>query len=135
MAKIVFVTQRRSGGQDPRTRALEAQGHKVTELRNSLQCMETMANNPPNLLLLDVLIEGRNGFDVTRQVRALYPAEQVPIILCSDVYRGRLFREEAMNAGAQRFLLTPIDMEELLKDVKTLTYAASKSQENETRVA
>jgi PleD family two-component response regulator len=134
MAKIVFVTQRRSAGQDPRTRALEAQGHKVTELKNSLQCMEQIANNPPNLLLLDVLIEGRNGFEVTRQVRALYPAEQVPIILCSDVYRGRLFREEAMNSGAQRFLLTPIDMEELVKDVKTLTYASSK-QENETRVA
>ena len=132
MARIVFVTQRRSGGQDPRTRALEAKGYKVTELRNSLQCMEQIANNPPNLLLLDVLIEGRNGFEVARQVRALYPSDQVPIILCSDVYRGRLFREEAMNAGAQRFLLTPIDMDELLKDVRTLTAAA---RADETKVA
>ena len=80
MKEIVFVTQRRSGP-DPRTQMLESAGYKVTEFRNSLECMEHIAEKPPNLLLLDVLIEGRNGFEVAKQVRALFPAEQVPVIL------------------------------------------------------
>ena len=124
MKEIVFVTQRRSGP-DPRTQILESAGYKVTEFRNSLDCMEHLSQQTPQLLMLDILIEGRNGFEVCRQVRNLFPAEQLPVILCSDVYRGRLFREEAANAGAQRFVLTPIDMDALLDDVSVLTQSAA----------
>ena len=124
MKEIVFVTQRRSGP-DPRTQILESAGYKVTEFRNSLECMEYLSQQTPQLLMLDILIDGRNGFEICRQVRNLFPAEQLPIILCSDVYRGRLFREESANAGAQRFVLTPIDMDALLDDVHALTQAAA----------
>ena len=124
MKEILFVTQRRSGP-DPRTQILESAGYKVTEFRNSLDCMEHLSQQTPQLLMLDILIEGRNGFEVCRQVRNLFPAEQLPVILCSDVYRGRLFREEAANAGAQRFVLTPIDMDALLDDVSVLTQSAA----------
>jgi DNA-binding response OmpR family regulator len=123
MKEIVFVTQRRSGP-DPRTQILESAGYKVTEFRNSLDCMEYLSQQTPQLLMLDILIEGRNGFEVCRQVRTLFSTE-LPIILCSDVYRGRLFREESANAGAQRFVLTPIDMDALLDDVRALTQAAT----------
>jgi len=124
MKEIVFVSQRRSGP-DPRTQILESAGYKVTEFRNSLECMEYLSQQTPQLLMLDILIEGRNGFEICRQVRNLFTAEQLPVILCSDVYRGRLFREEAANAGAQRFVLTPIDMDALLGDVHELTQAAA----------
>jgi chemotaxis family two-component system response regulator PixH len=83
--------------------------------------MEAIADSPPHLLILDVLIDGRNGFEVCRQVRGLLPPDRLPIILCSDVYRSSVFRREATDAGAQFYLLTPIDMDELMKHVRALT--------------
>ena len=123
MKRILLVSQK-SSGPDPRKHLLESAGYAVKVLHDSQECMESVAENPPSLLVLDILIDGRNGFDVCRQLRKLMSADRLPIILCSDVYRSSVFRREATDAGSQVYLLTPIDPDELIKYVQELTQRA-----------
>ena len=52
--------------------------------------------------------------------RRAIPAETLPIILCTSIYRSRIYREEALAAGAQRYLLRPIHPNDLLREASTL---------------
>jgi DNA-binding response OmpR family regulator len=72
---------------------------------------------PPSLVLLDVLLEGKNGFDAAREIGARCEERAFPIVLCSHVYRTRPFREEALRCGAQDYLLLPMAPDEFLRRV------------------
>jgi chemotaxis family two-component system response regulator PixH len=124
MTRILLVSQK-CAGPDPRKHILESNGYSVTLVHDSQLCMDAIADSPPRLLILDVLIDGRNGFEVCRLVRGLLPADRLPIILCSDVYRSSVFRREASDVGAQLYMLTPIDMDELMKHVHSLTHGVA----------
>ncbi len=91
---------------------LEMAGYNVELLQSGEQCVQRLAKGLPSLVLIDVLVEGRNGFEVTRALRKQFTAEQLPVILCSTVYRSRVYREEAMLAGAQLYVLKPIKLDD-----------------------
>jgi len=69
----------------------------------------------PSLVLIDVLLEGRNGFEATRTISQTLPERSFPVILCSNIYRPRPFREEALRAGASDYLLLPMATDEFLR--------------------
>lgn len=119
MTNIFFVHDQQ---ESPHLRAslLEAAGYKVVLMQSGSQCMELMAQRVPDLVILDVLLVGKHGFDVCRQIRRQQTAQDLPIVMCSDVYRSRPFREEAHNAGAQAFLIMPLAAGELIETVAKL---------------
>jgi len=97
---------------------LERAGYQVTAVPSEAQCLELLATKQPDLVVLDVLIEGRNGFEVCRHIRRTIPPKEMPIVLCSEIYRSSQFREEARNAGAQGYLLKPCEPGELLATIQ-----------------
>ncbi|MCE9594084.1 MAG: response regulator [Planctomycetes bacterium] len=99
---------------------LEMAGYQVEFAISGEQCIQRLAKGLPNVVLIDVLIEGRNGFEVCRILRKQFTAEQLPIILCSSIYRSRVYREEAMQAGAQLYVLKPFQFDALLQMVHEL---------------
>lgn len=76
------------------------------------------AGPPPDLILLDVMMPGLSGYDVTRKVRERYTADQLPIILLTaknginDVVTG-------FSAGANDYLAKPVAGAELLTRIQT----------------
>jgi len=119
MREILFVHDRL---ESPwvRQNFLESAGFKVTPLESAKACLETLVDRTPALILMDVLIEGLNGFELTRRIRRDYPPEDLPIVLCSEIYRSRLFREEAASAGAQDYVLRPCQMDELIEVIQSV---------------
>ena len=105
---------------------LEMSGFDVTLMRSGDECVKAMAATKPALVLMDVLLEGKNGFEVCRAIRELAGAAEVPVILCTHIYRSRIYRDEAVAAGAQRFVLLPVKLDELLAHVVDLTAAKAK---------
>ena len=93
---------------------LESAGYKVTPFDGGDACLHALSERLPDLVLLDVLIEGRNGFEVCASLRADHSAEELPVVLCSEIYREEAFRLEAERAGAQRYVLKPCPLEELV---------------------
>jgi len=119
MQHILFVHDFQ---ESPLTRKnyLEMSGFQVTLMRNGHECLKALSREKPALVLMDVLLEGKNGFEVCRAIRERCSIAELPIILCSHIYRSRIYRDEAVAAGAQRFLLLPIKLDELLAHVTEL---------------
>jgi two-component system sensor histidine kinase ChiS len=104
----------------PRRLALELSGCKVTCFTNGAALLEALARELPDVLVLDVLLEGRNGFEVCRALRSAHPAAALPVILGSPIYVSSAYAEEALKAGAQRYLARPCQPEELVALVSEL---------------
>lgn len=92
---------------------LQQSGYLVELFPSADALLQRMSHQTPSLVLIDVLIEGPNGFELCRELRRQHPPEVLPIILQSAIYRSRIFREEGMHAGAQMYLLKPVQFEEL----------------------
>ena len=105
---------------------LEMSGFDVTLMRSGDECLKAMSATKPALVLMDVLLEGKNGFEVCRAIRELASATEVPVVLCTHIYRSRIYRDEAVAAGAQRYVLLPVKLDELLAQVVELTAVKAK---------
>ncbi len=96
---------------------LEMAGYHVTTMRSGTELFEALEGRVPALVLMDVLLEGPTGFDVCRQVRARFTSQKLPILLSCTVFRSRVYRDEALAAGAQGYVLRPVKLEDLVEQV------------------
>lgn len=93
--------------------------HFVIEKANDGQtALDIVAGKKPDLILLDLMMPGINGYDVIRQLRSQEETKQLPIIVISalnsneDVVKG-------YSLGANDFLTKPIIMDRLHTSVVT----------------
>ena len=115
--KTIYFAHDLQQSPTPRIQVLEMAGFRVKVLKSSQELMTALREELPNLVLLDALVEGKNGFEATLEIHQTYPDRRFPILLCSAIYRTRQYREEARRCGAEDFLLLPIDQAELLAKV------------------
>ncbi len=119
MKKILFVHDTQ---EDPNVRKnhLESVGFQVVTADTADDCLARLGEQKFDLVLMDVLLKGMNGFDLVRQLRTKFSADDLPILLGCSIYRLRVYREEAYAAGAQGYVVRPVDLEELVRDMRTL---------------
>jgi DNA-binding response OmpR family regulator len=72
----------------------------------------------PDVVILDVMLPGRSGLDVVRQIRVDEELKRTPVLVMTAF--SELEPEDAIAAGADRFLSKPFDIEELTAAVKEL---------------
>jgi len=87
-------------------------GYEVETARDGLEALAKLALGV-DLMLLDVMMPGLDGYDVTRRVRADPRTADLPIILVT-VLDSREDRLKAIQAGASDFIAKPVDKTELL---------------------
>lgn len=116
MQEIFFVCDHQESP-DTRKNFLEMTGFQVTLMDSGEECLERLQKSRPALVLMEILLQGQNGFEMCRRIREKHPAQQVPVILCSGIYRARAYRDAALAAGAQRFLVLPVEFEALAEAV------------------
>jgi CheY-like chemotaxis protein len=107
----------------PRRHFLESAGYRVSTSASADECLAALARAMPDLLVIDVLIEGLNGFELCRRIRARHGVAELPIVLGSELYRAEVFREEASLVGAQAYLVEPRDLDSLLAAIHHLLAA------------
>ena len=102
--------------------------HFVIEKANDGQtALDIVADNKPDLILLDLMMPGMNGYDVIKQLRAKEETQQLPIIVISalnsneDVVKG-------YDLGANDFLTKPIIMNRLHTSVITQLNTAMEAK-------
>lgn len=93
---------------------LELDGYEVeTSIDGTIVTL--MTENPPHLLLLDILMSGLDGKDICRTLKAQKSTKHVPIIMISA---SRDVEEGARDAGADDFISKPFEMNFLLSKIK-----------------
>jgi CheY-like chemotaxis protein len=117
MRTILFAHDQQESP-EPRKHFLELAGY-VVQLCPNQAALAVAARQlpPPSLVLIDTLLEGKNGFDAALEISEHMPERSFPIVLCSQIYRPRPFREEALRCGAQDYLLLPMAPDEFLRRV------------------
>jgi signal transduction histidine kinase/CheY-like chemotaxis protein len=95
---------------------LGALDFQVQEADNGATALERADATPPDLVLLDMVMPGMNGIEVTRRLRAAPATARVPIVIVSA--SATLEDEErSIAVGANAFLTKPIDEHELLREI------------------
>lgn len=121
MKKIYFVHDQQESPA-ARQNFLEMAGYEVKLMRSGRDAFIALKEEAPDLVILDVLIEGPNGFEILAELNHRYLHRPFPIVLCSRIYRTRQFRDEALRKGASDYVLLPIQLDEFLRRIdKVLT--------------
>jgi putative two-component system response regulator len=98
---------------------LVPRGYKIVKAANGEEALGKLSANQIDLILLDVMMPGMDGFEVTRRVRRDEKNRLLPIILVTAL-RETEDRVKGIEAGCDDFLSKPIDKMELLARVQSL---------------
>lgn len=93
-------------------RSLLNRGHSVKTVYNGVEALRTVKENPPDLVVLDVVMPYMDGVEVCRRLRQDPQTVHVPIIFLTAM--GRLNDKlQGFDAGADDYLTKPFDVQEL----------------------
>lgn len=98
---------------------LRPEGYLSVSVASGEAALEAVAANPPDLILLDLMLPGMDGYQVIRTLKADPATSNIPIIMVTAQI-DRSARLAGLAAGAEEFLSKPIDRAELWLRVRNL---------------
>lgn len=101
------------------TDLLQKQGFLVRTAENGEEALKRLAEEKPDLILMDVVMPGQNGFQVTRSISRDPQFSDVPVIMCTSKNQ-ETDRVWGMRQGARDYVTKPVDSEELLSKIRAL---------------
>ena len=101
------------------TDLLQKNGFSVKTAENAEDAFRRLAEEKPDLILMDVVMPGQNGFQLTRAISRDPLYSDVPIIMCTSKNQ-ETDRVWGLRQGAKDFVVKPIDAAELLGKIAAL---------------
>lgn len=98
---------------------LERQGYQILAANNGEKALDIAQRETPDLILLDVMMPGMDGFEVTRKLRSMESTAFIPIILFTAKAQVD-DKVEGFESGADDYLTKPTHPAELIARVKTI---------------
>jgi PAS domain S-box-containing protein len=106
---------------------LEAQGHAVDSAENGRQALDMARNNPPDLIISDILMPEADGYSLCRAVKGDPGLRHIPFIFYTATYTDPRDHQSALDMGADRFLIKPMEPQLLLAEIEhTLNRCAAE---------
>lgn len=94
-------------------------GFTVSTAETGEEAMQKVKADKPELILMDVVMPGQNGYQVTRAISRDPDTATVPIIICTS--KGQeTDRIWGMRQGARDYIVKPVDPQELLSKIAAL---------------
>lgn len=98
---------------------LERNGHSVIHANNGESGVAIAKSEKPDLILMDVVMPGLNGFQATRQISKGSDTSHIPIILISSKDQ-ETDRHWGLRQGARSYMVKPVKDKELIKEIAEL---------------
>lgn len=100
-------------------RMLEKAEHKVIEAENGEEALSMLQKDRPDLILLDIMMPGDDGWTVCRKIKANEKLKSIPVAMLTVRASEEDMNKSSMS-GADAHINKPFDMEYLLRTVDTL---------------
>lgn len=95
---------------------LTTEGYQVIPAVDGADALARLASEPPDLILLDLMMPQMNGFEVLERLRADPTTAPVPVIVLTALAQERDIAR-AVSSGAQGYVIKPFEPDELLKRI------------------
>ena len=110
---------------------LSSRGHPTVAVHNAAEAEVEIRREAPDLILLDVIMPGKSGYELCRELKADSRTRLIPIVLITGLSTHE-DRVKGIQAGADDFLTKPISAEELFARVGSLLKLKEFTDELET---
>jgi chemotaxis family two-component system response regulator PixH len=98
---------------------LQQAGISVVIATSGEEAIEKISSDKPDLIVLDVVLPGRSGFEICRELKGEEKTNKIPIILCSTK-GSEMDKFWGMKQGADAYIPKPIDQDQLIRTAKEL---------------
>ena len=101
------------------TDLLQKNGMSVRTAEGADEALKRLADQKPDLILMDVVMPGQNGFQLTRSINRTPEYADIPIIMCTSksLETDRVW---GMRQGAKDYITKPVNAGELMEKIKAL---------------
>jgi twitching motility two-component system response regulator PilH len=101
------------------TDLLVKNGFTVKTAENAEDAFRRLAEDKPELILMDVVMPGQNGFQLTRAIARDPLYSDIPIMMCTSKSQ-ETDRVWGMRQGARDYITKPVNADELMEKIKAL---------------
>ena len=108
--------------------------HKLSLAMNGEMALQIAARTPPDLVLLDIMMPGMDGYEVCRRMRQMPETADVPIMFLSSLEEVQN-KTRGFEAGANDYLTKPFEMLEVKARVRSLLKAKAYSDAVKEQIA
>ena len=96
---------------------LGKRGYAVRTAENGEEALRRLGEEKPDLILMDVVMPGQNGFQLTRSITRDPRFAQVPVIMCTSKNQ-ETDKVWGMRQGARDYIVKPVNGDELIAKIK-----------------
>ena len=122
MKRILLVEDNETNC-DMLLRRLRRLGYEVTGADNGVSGLAAARSHAPDVILMDLSLPEMDGWEAARRLKADAATQRIPIIALT-AYASESDRASALEAGCDDYETKPLDLEQLLKKIRTLTREA-----------
>lgn len=102
------------------TDLLQQFGMSVRSAGNAEETLRLLSEDKPDLILMDIVMPGQNGFQLTRSILRNPEFADIPIIMCTSKSQ-ETDRVWGLRQGAKDYITKPVDGAELMAKIKALS--------------
>ncbi len=116
---LIYVVEDDRNIQEIETFALASSGYRVKGFDNAAQFYESMNQELPNLILLDIMLPDEDGISILKKLREQEKTSKLPIIMVT-AKTAEVDKVRGLDAGADDYMAKPFGVMELLSRVKAV---------------
>jgi len=124
----VFIVDADESNRELVAELLSGRGYELVLPASGDEALRAAAHRPPDIVLIDPLIPGEDGFHLARMLKASNASGFVPLVLVSALV-DEDSRMRALDAGAEQVVRKPVNRHELRARVKSLLQLRAQQQE------
>ncbi len=99
-------------------RILQPLGHEIVTAADGAEAARAIADGPPDLVILDVVMPRKNGFELCRSLKSDPRTARIPVFLVTSMDR-EADRFWGLKQGADEYLCKPVDADRLVEKVRS----------------
>jgi CheY-like chemotaxis protein len=117
--KILYVEDHPAQS-DIMRQMLEFSGYQVTLASSGEEGIEKAHAERPDVILMDLRMPGMGGIEAIKQIKGDVVVSDIPVIVLS-AWTSKRNRDDALEAGAAKFLAKPLDTKRLIEEIEDIT--------------